>query len=313
MELLADAPFMLTLGALALIDGLSVGTLLIPVFLLLSPGRVRAGRIVLYLLAITVFYLLVGLLFLWGLVNVAEVASDWLSSPTGAIVRLAIGAAMLVGSFFISGPKKDSPAASDAARPANRASLGAPVGEQSSVARGRDTAGSDRDASPYGTASYGSASPASGPGGGIPLTPPPPAPAPVASGPRPPQGRLTRWRDQLLDPRTRPTVVIGVAILAGLAEVATMLPYIAAMTMLAQSGAQPPVSVLALVGYCVLMIAPALVLLVLRIVAAPLVERPLQRLADWLSRSGAETTAWIVGIIGFLVARAAAMELGLFG
>lgn len=265
MDLLADTPFMLTLGALALVDGLSVGTLLIPVFLLLSPGRVRAGRVLLYLLAITVFYLLVGLLFLWGLVNVVEIASDWFSSTPGAITRLVIGAAMLIGSFLLPQSKQDSSSeSSDAAPPASAGIVGASA------------------ASAAATAS------------------------------RPAQSRLIRWRDQLLDPRTRPIVVIGVAILAGLAEVATMLPYIAAMTMLADSGAPASVNVLALVGYCVLMIALALVLLVMRIVAAPLIEKPLRRLAGWLSRSGAETTAWIVGIVGFLIARAAAAELGLF-
>ncbi|MGB4135251.1 MAG: GAP family protein, partial [Microbacterium sp.] len=194
------------------------------------------------LAAITAFYLLVGLLFLWGLVNLVEVASAFLSSTTGQVLRLVIGAGMLVGSFFIGG-KKDGPA---------------------------------------------------------PVVPAPP-------------GRLTRWRNRLLDPATPPIAVIGLAIAAGLIEVATMLPYIVAMTMLADAGLGTPMRVAALAGYCLVMIVPALMLLVLRIVARRAAERPLRRIAAWLSKDGAETTAWIVGIVGFFVARAAASELGIFG
>jgi hypothetical protein len=125
-------------------------------------------------------------------------------------------------------------------------------------------------------------------------------------------GRITRWRERLLDPRTRGTAVMGVAIAAGLVEVATMLPYIVAMTMLADAGVGTPLRVLSLVGYCALMILPALVLLALRLVAARLVQRPLERFAAWMERTGAENTAWIIGIIGFLIARSAATELGIF-
>ena len=105
---------------------------------------------------------------------------------------------------------------------------------------------------------------------------------------------------------------MGVAVAAGLVEVATMLPYIVAMTMLADAGVGTPLRVLSLVGYCVLMILPALILLVLRVVAARLVHRPLERFAAWMERNGAENTAWIIGIIGFLIARSAATELGIF-
>jgi hypothetical protein len=60
------------------------------------------------------------------------------------------------------------------------------------------------------------------------------------------------------------------------------------------------------------MVLPALLLLALRILARPLVERPLARLAAWLERTGPETTAWIVGIVGFLLLRDAASRLEFF-
>lgn len=91
-----------------------------------------------------------------------------------------------------------------------------------------------------------------------------------------------------------------------------MLPYLVAMGMLAEAPIDMPMRFAALAAYCVVMVLPAIVLLVLRMVAAPLVERPLTRFAAWMERTGRENTAWIVGIVGFLVARGAATELGLF-
>jgi hypothetical protein len=62
---------------------------------------------------------------------------------------------------------------------------------------------------------------------------------------------------------------------------------------------------------CLVMIAPALVLTALRLIAAQQVEPVLHKLAAWLTRNAAETTAWIVAIVGILIARNAAGELGI--
>lgn len=284
MELFGGLPLPLSLALLALIDGLSVGTLLIPVFLLLHPGRVRAGRILLYLATIAAFYLLVGLLFLWGLVNLVDVASDFLASPAGLVIRLLVGGALLITAFVMPTGDKGAKVASTAA---SSAAATAQVSPETGVPTAVDASGSSM------------------------MAPPPPASA-VTTEPASRPGRITRWRERLLDPRTRGTAVMAVAIAAGLVEIATMLPYIVAMTMLADAGIDTPLRVLSLVGYCALMILPAVVLLLLRIVAAPLVQRPLERFAAWMQRTGAENTAWIIGIIGFLIARSAATELGLF-
>lgn len=273
MELFGGLPLPLSLAVLALLDGLSVGTLLIPVFLLLAPGRVRARRILLYLATIAAFYLAIGLLFLWGLVNVVDVAADFLASPGGQILRLLVGAGLLVTALVM------------------------PTGSTASETA-PDTAGADASAAAAATRSSLHATDDSA------------AAAATVSTAR--RGRLSRWRDTLLDPRTRATAIMAVAIAAGLVEVATMLPYIVGMTMLADAGVTASYRVLALVAYCVLMIVPAMVLLVLRLIAAPLVQRPLERFAAWMERTGAENTAWIIGIIGFLIARSAATELGLF-
>lgn len=284
MELFGGLPLPLSLALLALIDGLSVGTLLIPVFLLLHPGRVRAGRILLYLVTIAAFYLLVGLLFLWGLVNLVDVASDFLASPAGLVIRLVVGVALLITAFAMpTGDKAAKVAKTTPSPPA----VAPAVSPWTGMPTARDADGSSM------------------------MTPPSPAAA-MTTDASPGPGRISRWRDRLLDPRTRGTAVMAVAIAAGLVEIATMLPYIVAMTMLADAGIDTPLRVLSLVGYCALMILPAVVLLILRLVAAPLVQRPLERFAAWMERTGAENTAWIIGIIGFLIARSAATELGLF-
>lgn len=269
MELFGGLPLPLALAALALVDGLSVGTLLIPVFLLLAPGRVRAGRILLYLGTIAVFYLVVGLLFLWGLVNVVDVATEILTSPAGTIARLVVGVGLVVGAFLVPTSEKKTASRSRAMSAA--------------VASSTDSGGTADAAPPDATR--------------------------TTATPRP--GRMRRWRDRLLDPSTRSTAIMGVAVAAGLVEVATMLPYIVGMTMLADAGVTTPFRVAALAAYCAVMILPALVLLTLRAVASRWVQRPLERFAAWMERTGAENTAWIVGIIGFLIARAAATELGL--
>jgi divalent metal cation (Fe/Co/Zn/Cd) transporter len=93
------------------------------------------------------------------------------------------------------------------------------------------------------------------------------------------------------------------AVAAGLVEVATMLPYLAALGLIGTQGPAWPVSGLWILAYCLVMIAPALVLTAARVLAARLVERPLGRLDAWLTRNAATTTAWVVGIVGFLVAR----------
>ncbi|MFK4729108.1 GAP family protein [Agromyces mediolanus] len=270
MDLLSDAPLSITLAVLALVDGLSIGTLLIPVFLLLAP-RLRGSRVLLYLVTIAVFYLLVGILFTLGLVNLVDVAQDFLSSTTGLWVRLLLGAGLLIAAFAM------------------------PSNEQ--ARKRREAAAAERVTSAA--------------GGGAVDAPAAPdaADAPPGSGSG---GRIARWRDRLLADGTSPVTVMAVALGAGLIEVATMLPYLVAMGMLAEAELSMPLRFGALAGYCLLMILPALVLLVLRIVAAPLVQAPLERLAAWLERTASENTAWILGIVGFIVARSAASELGLF-
>lgn len=61
---------------LALIDSTSFGTLLIPVWLMLTPGRLRPGRIVLFLATVAVFYLVLGIALLAGSAALVDAFSE---------------------------------------------------------------------------------------------------------------------------------------------------------------------------------------------------------------------------------------------
>ncbi|HEY6801566.1 MAG TPA: GAP family protein [Agromyces sp.] len=230
------------LALLALIDSTSFGTLLIPIWLMLVPGRLRRSRILVYLATVAGFYLLVGLLLL----TVATFALPQLEALASTApflwVQLIVGAAMLITSFFIGGK------------------------------RARERKG---------------------------------------------PGRLTRWRERAVtdaaEERSSVAPLMGLAVAAAGVEVASMLPYLVAIGLLSTSEFDAATRGLVLVGYCIVMVLPALVLLAIRSIASRAIEAGLARMSAWMERNAAETTAWIVGIIGFLLARAAAVDLELFG
>ncbi|TWH28358.1 Sap-like sulfolipid-1-addressing protein [Isoptericola variabilis J7] len=125
-------------------------------------------------------------------------------------------------------------------------------------------------------------------------------------------GRLRRWRERAVGTeRGSAPALAGLALTMGLAEVATMLPYLAAIGLVSTAGLGRPEAAGLLVAYCVVMVLPALVLTAGRVVASRLVERPLRRIDAWLTRNAASATAWIVGVVGFLVARDALGRLGM--
>ncbi|MBD8063738.1 GAP family protein [Oceanitalea stevensii] len=219
-----------TLAVLALVDSTSFGTLLIPIWFLLTPGRVRVGRILVFLGTVAGFYLLLGIALVAGLGAVLGDLDTVLENPLVARLQLVLGTAMLVGSFFVGRKRPGEPA-----RP----------------------------------------------------------------------GRLLRWRERAMGTETDTGVggLVTLALAAALLEVATMLPYLAATGIIGSSSLAAPARLGVLAAYCVVMVLPALLLLGGRLAAARLVQPLLERVAAWMERTGGETTAWIVGIVGFLVAR----------
>lgn len=238
-----DIPVLLSLVALALIDSLSVGTLLVPVFFLIAPGRVRVARVLLYLGAIAGFYLAVGIALASGAGWIAEVLAPAIDSEPVLWVQLVVGTALLGGALVLgrAAPKPGTPEA--------EAVLQRP-------------------------------------------------------------SRLGRWRDVAMADGGGGVALVGIAVGAGALELATMLPYLAAIGMLTSAALPLPQLLALLAGYCLVMIVPAIALLAGRVLLRGLVEAPLQRLARWLQLNGPENTAWIVGIVGFLLARDAAARLG---
>lgn len=218
-----------TFGALvvlALVDSTSFGTLLIPVWFLLTPGRVRVGRVLVFLGTVAGFYLLLGIALVAGASALLGDLDGLLDNPVVARLQLVLGVGLLVGSFFI-GRRREGKA--------------------------------------------------------------------------PGSGRLLRWRARAMGTETDSRVggLVTLALAAAVLEVATMLPYLAATGIIGSSGLAAPARVGVLAAYCLVMVLPALALLGARRAVEPL----LQRIAAWMERSGAETTAWIVGIVGFLLAR----------
>lgn len=139
-------------------------------------------------------------------------------------------------------------------------------------------------------------------------------------------GRLSRWRERALGIESSTAAVqgsgtgtlpgsvlplVGLAIGAASLEVATMLPYLTAIGILASSGLSSTTSVAVLAGYCLVMILPAVVLLVARLGAARAVDPLLRRLDGWLTRNAEEMTGWVLAILGVLLTLDAVGNLGL--
>lgn len=224
------------LVVLALIDSTSFGTLLIPLWFLLVPGRVRVHRVLVFLGTVAAFYLVVGVALLSG-ARAALVEAPALGESSGlAVAQLVLGGALLVWALSW------------------RAT---PAGE-----------GGRRS------------------------------------------GRLARWRERAVGGDGGGVgALVGLALAAAAIELGSMLPYLGAVGLLTASDLTGSARVAVLAGYCLVMVLPALVLLAARVVAARQVAPVLTRLAGWLERTGGETTAWVVGIVGFLLARDALTRL----
>lgn len=242
-----------TLGqlvVLALVDSTSFGTLLIPLWLMLAPGRVRPGRVLVFLGVVAAFYWVLGIALLLGADALMQSFGDVLASDGARWAQLVLGAGMLAGSFFIGRKREPEPVSVDTA----------------------DTADAARP------------------------------------------GRLARWRASAMGVQGSGVgALIGLALAAAIVEAGTMVPYLAGIGLLTASDAGTVTSVLVLACYVGVMILPALVLLAVRLLARRAVEPTLRRLESWMTRTAGETTAWIVGIVGFLLARDAASVLGVLG
>lgn len=231
MDSLVDVAGPLGLIVLALIDSTSMGTLVIPVILLVvgQGGALRvAGRTVLYLAVIGVFYLLLGIALLAGLLPLVASFGHLLSSPPVMLVLAVIGALLLAYSFRID-PK-------------------------AVAKRGGD-----------------------------------------------PEASARKWTDRARRASGRPKVLIGLALLAGVIEAASMIPYLAAMGIIADMGIGLGRGTLVLIGYCAVMIIPALVLCGVRALLGRKADAFLDKAHDWAVKNATNAFSWVVGIIGAII------------
>ena len=235
---------LLALAGLALVDSTSIGTLVLPLLMLVHP-RVRADRVVIYLATLATFYLVLGAVILLVGDSVASALSSLDSSRALDWAQVVVGVGLLVGSFW-----PDTPWAKAAAQ--ERAASGRP-------------------------------------------------------------SRAQRWVDTIATGDGRVTTVAGVALVAGLIEAASMLPYLGALVLIGASGVPFVGQVGILAAYNLVMVVPALVLLGARLALRSRADALLERAAAWVGERVGGAVWWVVGIAGFFLAADAVNRLGLLG
>lgn len=235
------------LAVLALIDSTSFGTLLIPVWLLMAPGRLRVGRILFYLFVVGGSYALIGLAILSVLLFFGDGFFAWLDEASGnpifLVVQLAIGAGLIMLSLRL---EPMTAAGKERKR----------LREEAKAAEGRGTA-----------------------------------------------ERMRRFRERAIGEGSQggTAPLVALALTAVGLEIATLLPYLAGIGLVAANDPGIPIAPMLIVFYCLVMLAPALVLLIGRIVARKALERPLQRLEAFMSRHSNGAISWIVFLLGLYV------------
>jgi len=95
-----------TLVVLALIDSTSFGTLLIPLWLMAAPGRLRPQRVLVFLATVAVFYWGVGLALLWGADLVFDDIARIVASPAGLVLVLVAGILLIIWSYRLEAKAK---------------------------------------------------------------------------------------------------------------------------------------------------------------------------------------------------------------
>ena len=113
--------------------------------------------------------------------------------------------------------------------------------------------------------------------------------------------RLRNWRARAVDSEGGSAGLIKLALGATTLEVATMLPYLAAIGLLGAAGMSGLAIAGALAAYCALMVVPAAALLLARVAVSSRVSKPLARLDAWFVNKAGGATSWVVAIVGFMV------------
>jgi hypothetical protein len=242
-----EIDLLVPLVVLALVDSTSFGTLLIPIWLMLAPGRPRSGNIVLFLATVAVFYLALGVSILAGILALEDQITWVLSYKPFRVAQFVLGVLLVVLGVTIEPWTTAGKAKKAAARQARRAARG--------------------------------------------------------------PGRLEKLRHNALAGAASPGAVMALALSATAIEAASMLPYLGALGLLSASGLSFHQSSLILIGYCLIMIAPALALLLIRIGLHQRISGVLESIEGWMSRHAGEMTAWVLFLVGLFLTNDAAQAL----
>jgi hypothetical protein len=221
---------------LALIDSTSFGTLLIPLWLMLTPGRPRPGRILLFLGTVAAFYLLLGIALLLGASMLLDTLRETGNSQPLRIAQLVAGIGLMALGVLM--------------EPWTQA------GKERRVARRAEKL--------------------------------------ARSGP----SLLMRMRGHASDASAPVGAVFVLALTAAVIEAASMIPYLAAIGFLTASELSLVGRGAVLFGYCLVMIAPALLLLAARLLLHDYVAPILTKLEAFLSRNASEAMAWVIFLVG---------------
>jgi len=232
VEILPSLPLLGTLLVLAVVDGTSIGTLGLPVWMLAQP-RVRPQVVTTYLFTLAAFYWVLGVVIMQGLRLGLPALEGFGDTTAAAWVQLGIGAALFLASFLFDGP----------------------IGRwrrERQERRGKPSA-------------------------------------------------WKRFRTTIVGPTAHAGAAVRVALAAGAIEAISMVPYLAAIGLLTANNIGAIEGAAILIGYCVVMVLPAIVLFALRMAFARACEPTLTRLSRWFERTGNEIVAWTIRVIGYLL------------
>lgn len=220
---------LLPLLGLSLLDSTSIGTLVLPLLMVVIARQVQWAKMSVYLGTVGLLYFGIGLVLLVGADAVIRLVGDSLDSRPAWWGQLVLGVAMVALSFRLDGKEGD-------------------------------------------------------------------------------QGRLHR----MVAGERSTRAMIGLALAAVAMEIATMVPYLGAIGLLSTSDLAFASQVGLLALYCLVMLLPALALIGAVSLAGDRLWGKMERFSGWIARQTEETVAWIVGIVGFLLAADAANRLALF-
>lgn len=122
--------------------------------------------------------------------------------------------------------------------------------------------------------------------------------------------RIERSREQAIGDQATIGAVVTLALGAGVVEAASMLPYLAAIGILTTADVSFVIGGAVLTGYVAVMLVPAALLLIARLVGGRRWERRLARLRDGVVRHTEGAGGWIIGVVGVLLVLDAVRELG---